>query len=260
MRTKEANNSLLKKVQSDYNQIAESFSETRNKSWPEFELLFKKSQKHSNRHIPYTIYHILDLACGNGRLYDFLSSKAPLTKGVGGFSYTGIDNSEQLLNQAKKLHKKIPYTIYHIPYTFSHGDILSIPAKDNSFDQIWCIAAFHHLPKKYQLQGAKEIHRVLKSDSLIVLTVWQLWQWKYIKEIIKAFLRNPLRIKNLFIPWRKGEKKVDRFYYAFTATELEKIFKKAGFEILDIFTVIKNQKTKTFLKGKNICLIGKKKK
>jgi len=244
---------ILKKVQSDYNKIAKSFSETRNKPWPEFELLSKiafnkkyypnpdhdqKGYSESNSE-----FQILDLACGNGRLFDFLNSK--FSKLI----YTGFDNSIELLAQAKQK--------YQLP-NFQYGDILEISSENAKFDQIWCIAALHHIPKKYHQKAVKEMHRVLKQNGILVLTVWQLWQWKYFKYIIKSFLKNPFRTKNLFIPWRKGDTKVDRYCYAFTLKELQKTFQKSGFEIIDCFSSYKGKKIKPWWKGFNLCLVCQK--
>ena len=239
---------LLQKVQSDYNKIAKSFSDTRKYPWKDFELLFKNSQPitHSSK------LKILDLACGNGRLYNFLNSQFAVHDSQN-FKYIGVDNSTELLKQANIQYSK--FKIKNLEFVF--GDILRIPFPDNSFDQIWCIAAFHHLPKKFQGKGTKEIYRVLKKNGILVLTVWNLWQFKYLKQIVKAFFKNPLRIKNLFISWRRGETFVDRFYYAFTSNELKKTFTKSGFRIEKFFTS-KNGQIVPWYKSFNLCLIGRK--
>ncbi|MFA5821413.1 MAG: methionine biosynthesis protein MetW, partial [Candidatus Gracilibacteria bacterium] len=64
-----------------YTPIAPSFSRTRHSPWPEFDLL-----------IPYlkTNSTLLDLGCGNGRLYKFLQKHKKVR-------YLGMDNNKALL-------------------------------------------------------------------------------------------------------------------------------------------------------------------
>jgi ubiquinone/menaquinone biosynthesis C-methylase UbiE len=77
---------IQKKVKDDYNQIAEGFSETRQFPWKDFECF--KAYYRPN-------FAVLDLGCGNGRLLTFLENE--------GFkSYLGLDQSAELLKQAKK--------------------------------------------------------------------------------------------------------------------------------------------------------------
>lgn len=146
----------------------------------------------------------MDAGCGNGRLADFLKDEP--------IKYTGIDNSKELLKIAKKKYPKL---------TFRHGDILKLPFPKAYFDSVWCIAVLHHLPaKSLQLKALKEMKRVLKKNGVLLLTVWNLWQKKYRKYINK-------KTRHAFIPWGP-EKKVKRFYYAFTKEELCKLICQAG--------------------------------
>lgn len=173
---------------------------TRNRPWPEFDLLvkhmnFKKEQK------------LLDLGCGNGRLLSFFKDKPT--------DYTGLDNNKKLLSFAKKSHPKAK---------FKYGDILHLPFPASSFDTVWCIAVLHHIPtEKLQLKACKEMLRVLKSKGKLMLTVWNLWQPKYKKYIDK-------KTHDCLIPWGT-EKKVKRYYHAFTSPELKRLLKESGFEL-----------------------------
>ena len=81
-----------------YNNQAEKFSQTRTKIWPEFNyvaqeverlLAFKDKIK------------ILELGCGDGRLYRFLAEKFP-----GKIDYVGVDISEWLIQIAKSVESE----------------------------------------------------------------------------------------------------------------------------------------------------------
>lgn len=241
MREKKAK-SVLEQVQETYNEIADEFSDSRATAWDEFQFFIPYLTKGQN---------IVDLGCGNGRLLDYLNKK---TEGWDkpAFHYLGIDNSEKLLGKAHQIH---PEAI------FLPGDQLQIPIDDGKIDLIFNIAAFHHIPsKKLQMQALQEIHRILKKNGILCLTVWNLWQKKYWKSMLKALLRwiftlGNYSIGDLFIPW--GNKKIPRYYHAFLPGELEKLIKKSGFEIEELFYTAKGQKVH-FKKSYNICIIAKK--
>ena len=76
---------ILEKVKTDYAVIAPHFSQTRQKFWDEMRD-FAESLGPGDR--------VLDLGCGNGRLYEVLKEKS--------IDYTGVDNSPELLGFAKK--------------------------------------------------------------------------------------------------------------------------------------------------------------
>lgn len=82
---------IKKKVKEDYNQIADSFSETRRFPWKDFDVFLDYYRGDEA---------VLDLGCGNGRLLQFLRKH--------GFSdYLGVDQSDKLIEiAAKKNHEQ----------------------------------------------------------------------------------------------------------------------------------------------------------
>lgn len=197
--TKVKSAELLQKVKNDYNQIAAHFSQTRAHDWEEFSELIPHLKPHQT---------LLDLACGNGRLLNFLE-KQPNTP-----TYIGIDNSENLLKEAQKLHPKAKLI---------EGDMLQIPLPDQSADIVTNIAAFHHLPdNETRTQTLNEIHRTLKPQGLLFLTVWNLDQPRF----EKCHRQN----RDFFIPF--ADSGVDRYYYGFKPEELANLLNHAGFQII----------------------------
>lgn len=204
---------ILKDVKKTYELIAEDFSRTRNKGWAEFEELASYLK---------TDDKLVDLGCGNGRFYSFLSEKFAASSKNGNLfktiSYLGIDNSKNLLKEAKKLISKSNKSSNNLQ--FKEGDLLKLPHKDKSFSVAACIAVLHHIPsEELREKAVKEIHRILKPCGRLLLTVWNLLpQEKYKKQIGKY------EKQGMLIPW--GNKKIPRYYYAFKEKELETLLSK----------------------------------
>jgi len=220
---------LLEKVKQDYAKIGMEFSETRSEPWPEFEY-FKQYLRKNSR--------IADIGCGNGRLLLTLGND---------FEYIGIDNNLSLLEEAKR---KFPNK------KFIHGDMLNLPVMNNSIDAALCIAAFHHIPlKKLRIKALKEMNRILKHNGILIIMVWNLFQKKWLKQLIKSLFSVKYDFKDIFIKW--GNSKIKRYYHAFTPWELKKLLKKAGFKIIESFCVKRGKKS-FFPNAYNICVIAKK--
>ncbi len=201
---------LLEKVKLDYDEIAEDFSMTRQHAWKEFEL-FKPYIKPGSA--------IADIGCGNGRLIRELEFDV---------TYTGVDVSQKLLEQA---HMMFPH------HHFELGSLLDIPLPDNAIDTTFSIAALHHIPsQELREKAVAELARITKPGGYVIITVWNLWQKKYFKSILKAALKKavygPYDINDLFIPWQH---KVHRYYHAFFQPELKRLLKKK-FHVLELIT------------------------
>jgi len=232
---KETSRKILNSNTKTWNFIAKEFELTRHYSWDleEYAKFTRPGMK------------ILDLGCGNGRLIELLKDRK--------IDYTGIDNSKELIGLAKGKYPNQKFLI---------GNALNLPFKNNSFDVIYSIAVFHHIPsKKLRLKFLKEARRVLKKDGKIVLTVWNLWQRKYLSSIVKYSLlkltgKSKLDFGDLYIPWQN---KYQRYHHAFTKRELVKLFKKAGFNIEKRKYLKRNKKKVNILivanidKKENIC-------
>jgi len=139
---------LLEKTKNDYNLIAEDFSRTRESIWGEIRFLLDDYLVSGEK--------VLDLGCGNGRYFPVFKEKR--------VDYSGIDNSERLINLAKKKYSDGKFQL---------GDALNIPFPNNNFDRVYNIAVLHHIPsKELRILALKESKRVLKTGGLLILTVW----------------------------------------------------------------------------------------
>ncbi len=203
---------FVQKVRSDYDSIAESFSETRQSPWKGWDLIKKYFDPKKD---------VLDIGCGNGRLSEFFKFK----------TYLGVDISKNLIGIAKEKYEGENVS-------FEVGDFLNLPPK--KFDVVVSIAAFHHLPCKARRRRAlKTIHKRLKKDGIFIFSVWNLLHLsQYQKNCRAALLRSYLSLglmhpRDLLIPWRKGSIKRKRYYYAFKVKEVKKLLKNTDFELVE---------------------------
>ena len=234
---------LLKHVSNSYNLIADEFNDTRKHSWKEFKYFQSYLSEGAE---------IVDIGCGNGRLLDFLF-KHYLSNN---FHYIGIDNCTNLLTHAQK---KFPKSI------FLPGDLISLPISENSADVVTSIAAFHHIPSyNLRLQALLEINRTLKTGGYLIITVWNLWQMKYLWPNLKAWMKfitsfGDYAPNDLFIPWKDGHRvnHSDRYYHNFLPWEIRSLLAKAGFIIREDFGVRSGEKV-AFLRSHNYCIIAQK--
>lgn len=239
---------ILEETRKNYDLIAPQFSETRSRLWADLDY-FKKYLKENDK--------ILDVGCGNGRLYELFGGQD--------VAYLGVDNSAKLISEAQKKYPKIANN-------FQAADILDLKFDSANFDKIFCIAVFHHLPSaELRLKALKNLKKILKKDGFIFLINWNLFNKRYrpyiikysclkffSKVIIPGVRTNDLDFKDTFIPWKKtAEKKaILRYCHAFTLRELIRLAKKANLKPVAKFYT-KNGKISSLFKAHNSILICK---
>ena len=268
--------------QNPYDRIAQRFSQTRQHGWKDFEFFRPYLQEHIS---------ILDVGCGNGRLIDFLE---PYVR-----EYVGIDTSEGLLKEAEmrsEIRNQIPIEAGRVPKGEASGSRLrrlsiwvgnpemskairvgkseivhfeKISMVDfvrlDSFDAIFSIASFHHLQTTdHRLQTLKNFHRSLKPSGYVFMLVWNLWQPKYFWKYLRAFFFGRIfghGFKMIEVPWKDQNGKVlaDRYYYAFSKRELERLAMKSGFSIVDSAYIRQGEVSSEPKKAYNIGIILQKK-
>lgn len=176
---------------------------------------------------------LLNLGCAHGP--DFLPFKDS-------FKLYGVDFSDEMLKLARRYALKYDFNV-----ELSLADVRQLPYPDNSFDWVISVATYHHIKgKQERLKALNELIRVLKPGGEVFITVWNRCQ--------PGFWFKP---KDLYVPWRKKDKTLYRYYHLFSYAELETLVRKAGFSILESHP----ESTYRFpLKqfSRNICLLLKK--
>ncbi len=208
-----------------FNQIAPGWYNFRHWSIfrSELEMLAKRWQKG----------RLLNLGCAHGP--DFLPFKQH-------FELYGVDFSTEMLKFARKYSQKFSFAV-----SLSLADVSHLPYPDETFDWAISVATYHHIKDSEERQTAlNELKRVLKPGSEAFITVWNHWQpgfW--------------FKGRQVAVPWRKKGKTLYRYYYLFSYPELEKLARKADFEVLKSFPESSYRFPIKFF-SRNICLLVRK--
>lgn len=224
-------NKILAETEKGYDGIATKFSQTRKHFWRDLE--FVRDYVHDGD-------KVLDFGCGNGRLHGLIQDK-----NVG---YFGVDISSNLLGIAEKKYAGKDASFRKI------SSLDSIPFPDGFFNAVYSIATLHHIPsEEYRRKMINEFYRVLNPGGRVVISVWNVWQKKYFRYVLKNIWdksrgRSELDLFDAYIPFKDNEGNIfQRYHHAFTKRELVGLIKQSGFTVEKSYS------------DRNVVVIGKKK-
>lgn len=198
-----------------YDLMADEFDKTRVRLWPCVISFLNQFESGTS---------ILDIGCGNGKYLNYRND----------IKIKGIDISQELVNICVKKG-----------YDVSKGNMTKLDYKNNEFDGIICIAAYHHLDNDNDRKKTlNEIYRVLKPNGICFLEVWA-------KEQIDNNNKNSSNFENKqnLVKWtsiRTGQIYY-RYYNIYSKGELEeeiKIFEprfsiiNSGYEKGNYYTIL----------------------
>lgn len=200
----------------DYDNIAKWFSDSRKKmKWEEIDYFISSYLN------GFENKSFLDIWCWSGRLLEQFSQYFDINHII----YTWVDLSLWMINEAKKTY---------IDKEFLNLDMLDLDKIENQkYDFIFFIASFHHLQTiDERVETLIKIKSLLKSDWKIFFTNW------YLNSKINSEIYDKdviLNSKNEFwsLDYNIYFWEYPRFYHCFTLEELNYLFKKTWFEIIE---------------------------
>jgi ubiquinone/menaquinone biosynthesis C-methylase UbiE len=96
--------------------------------------------------------NVLDVGCGVGNGHPLIVDR------IG--RLTGIDVSQRCIERAREKSPSIEYSTF---------EGTKLPFDDRSFDVVFAVSVFHHVPVADRSALAREIRRVLRIDGLFVI-------------------------------------------------------------------------------------------
>src|SRR3989338_4070570 len=255
MMTPETANKILVLTKRDYERIARDFSDTRKRNWPEIQHLVKKYIRRGDR--------VLEVGCGNGRLYELLKDQDVF--------YTGVDQASSFISLASK---KYAHQDNHAE--FSVANALDLPETLKGFDVVFLIALLNHIPtRKLQTCVLENAFCALKPGGVLIMTNWNMWAlrggeksvWKFLWKRMSLspdeykkryfFPKSETSWRDVFTLWGDKNNPAHLYYYAFTLRELRRFVKRCGGTVMDNF-YIKMGKKSFFFMANNSVLVAKK--
>lgn len=207
---------------------------TRRRDWPEFAHIATYINWIESDYLT-----ILEVGCGDGRLYGYLNEHCPTKV----FRYTWVDVSQWLIDLATE----------HYPDATRVCDEMNqylelIPQQ--SCDVLIGIASVQHLPtREQQALFFHEAYRVLNYDGSLIMTNWSLSYWfikRYRKQLIKSVLMSMITLwwsdwRNVMVPFSDAWITNYRFYHMFSRRRLTNLLRLAWFAIIKATFMWSNQ-------------------
>ena len=171
-------------VEETYNTIAKDFNKTRYKIW-RCVLQFITGLESNTR--------MLEVGCGNGKNLLYRND----------IDSYGIDISEEQVEICRAKGLKV-----------EKANMTRLPYGSNEFDNIICIATYHHLDNPNDRRTALlEMYRILKPNGKILLTVWAMEQELSSK---RKFVSS-----DEMVSWELNGSTYYRYYHIYRRGELE---------------------------------------
>lgn len=213
-----------------FNQIAEGYAHWRSRPWSEVRNIILKYIGGGR---------VLDIGCGNGRHSYFLLGKK--------VNVVGVDVSISML---KMYLERVDFNKVFLDLVNADGRML--PFRDNIFNGIICIAVLHNIPgKEERIKFLLECKRVLIDKCFAIITVWTIFQLKFLLKILIYKFKYRWEFGDIYIPWEKRGKKVYRFYHLYRGREFRKDLEMAGFNIYSYMKI----DSRKFLKRNYLAIV-----
>lgn len=218
---------IIKQVKDFYDEAGVHFSRTRQKTYGSKSSNWRVTDKYLALLKPGQ--SILDIGCGNGKL---------LTGMPAGVAYTGTDFSQTLLDEARLLHPEAEF-VYGDVTKPSHWEGLT------TYDAIFAVALLHHVPtEKLQKYVLTETKKHLKKRGFLYLTVWNLWQERFLQYHLNGYAE---------VPYNKEWK---RYCVTFDVQTLTNLLSDTGWNVKEIFYADAEGKQTDIKSGQNLVAIA----
>lgn len=222
----------LNKLNEDfYKTTAKDFDSSRQYFWQGWEKLLPHLDNFNQ-------LKLLDLGCGNGRFYQFLTDRFSNKK----IEYLGIDNNSKLLDFANENFSK-----NNLGFNIQVSDAINQLLNDqgfidhSEFDVIVSFGFFHHIPSsELRLKFLKYLSSKLKEDGLLIISLWKFMKYeRFRSKVLEQETAEKMGFKNLekndfIMDWKRGEHAL-RYCHHFDKEEQEKLVALSGISLVDSF-------------------------
>lgn len=219
---------IIASVKRFYDEAGVHFSRTRQKTYGGKSSNWKVTDQYLSRLLAEQC--VLDIGCGNGKLVTGLPE---------GVEYVGTDFSETLLAEARKWHPERKF-VYGDVTTLSHWEGLG------EYDAIFAVAVLHHIPtREKQLFVLNQARKHLKKDGFLFLTVWNLWQERFLQYHLDGYAE---------IPYNKDWV---RYCVTFDVQNLSNLLVETGWKVEELFYADRAGERADVMTGENLVVVAR---
>jgi tRNA (uracil-5-)-methyltransferase TRM9 len=198
---------ILKLNRDFYQSVSKEFSITRQKPWIGWNRAVESAVE--TLQLGKEVIKVLDIGCGNGRFYDFISRK------VENIKYTGVDINNDFINEAKGKYNKA---------SFIKQDIFKNLEKiKGNYNFVCAFGVTHHISgDSFRSQWFSKLPNLLDKKGVLILTFWN-------------FKDKP---GDYFLGW-KSRKDVQRYCHQYSEKEITEIietYKGKSLKLIDRYT------------------------
>jgi 2-polyprenyl-3-methyl-5-hydroxy-6-metoxy-1,4-benzoquinol methylase len=189
--------------------------------------------------------HVLDLMCGYGRHTLELARR--------NFQVTAIDNSPEYVEEVSTKSSQ-----GHLPVSTSCSGAVQMQL-DTTFDMAICMGnSFAFFREEEAVIILRNLSDHLRSGGKLLINTWMIAEiairhfkekdWFYLDELTyltdNAFLFHPTRIEtdHILVHKNGSMQTIKGIDYIFTIAELNSLFKKTGFRLVDIYSTPRKKK------------------
>lgn len=215
-----------------YKTVHTSFDQTRSNPWKGWDSIIEHITALAEKKSKVSI---LDIGCGNGRFYSFLTSILDSEKII----FTGVDSDENLLSLAKEKIKQTDQTQnVDIVAKLLKSDSLGL--NNQTFDLVVMFGVLHHIPsKKLRTSLVTNIVDMLNNDGIAVIANWQFaddarYKKRFISPEEISANSDELEPNDYILDWQKGERAL-RYCHHTTDEEMKNIVSRAKGKIIDSY-------------------------
>lgn len=221
-----------------YLKFGESFDLSRSQPWEGWTQLMPYLQPLLNR----DSIKILDLGCGNGRFFSFLSDVLHKQNSSARIIYHGTDSNSFLLSEAeKKLHSVEHKLICHDLVTELSSGTFSQSFSGETYDLIVIFGVLHHIPSAWlRSQLLDTLHTLLNPDGRVCLSLWQFAQFmnehtKQCQPESVQIQKAELELGDYLLGWH-SQLDTPRYCHSFETSEALALIANSGWNVTAHYT------------------------
>lgn len=216
-----------------YQRFSESFAQTRNRPWPGWTRVVEIVRSQPNLFAGDA--QLLDLGCGNGRAWPFLSRHLP-----GEIQIVGLDSSLELLVRARHLSSTC-----NLRAATALADLYApegFPVQSDQFDLVVAFGMLHHIPSsEARVRIIQTALGSLRMGGILAVTFWRrsvlarkrLLEWKaYGRQVPEPLDLDDLETGDVLLTWGSGGDSLDasavRYCHLFDDDEVRAVATAVG--------------------------------